>query len=207
MGIYLPDTSMRALTRIKSIARQFSTSSKIAAPKILYEESARTVTVTLNREKQLNSLDMDMILSLQTSLINWNEEGKFCAILFKGKGKAFCAGGDVVELLKAKQNRQPEDPRPAVFKNFFRQEYKVDYGLASMSPHQIALWDGFVMGGGAGISVHSKYRIATENTVFAMPEGKIGFFTDVAGGKFLSQLENNIGMYLGLTSAQVKGKD
>ena len=63
------------------------------------------------------------------------------------------------------------------------------------------------MGGGAGISVHAKYRIATENTVFAMPEGKIGFFTDVAGGKFLSQLENNIGMYLGLTSAQVRGKD
>ena len=197
----LPDISMRAITRINTIARQFSASSKILAPKILYEESARTVTVTLNREKQLNSLDMDMIFSLQNSVINWNVEDKFCAILFKGKGKAFCAGGDVVELLKAQENRQPEDPRPAVFKTFFRQEYIVDYELASMKPYQIALWDGYVMGGGAGISIHSKYRIATENTVFAMPEGKIGFFTDVAGGKFLSELKNNIGLYLGLTSA------
>ena len=126
---------MRAFTRINSLARQFSASSKVTAPKILYEESDRTVTVTLNREKQLNSLDMDMILSLQTSLINWNKENKFCAILFKGKGKAFCAGGDVVELLRARNKRQPEDPRPAIFKNFFANEYIVDYGLATMSPH------------------------------------------------------------------------
>lgn len=63
------------------------------------------------------------------------------------------------------------------------------------------------MGGGAGISMHSSYRIATENTVFAMPEGKIGFFTDVAGGKFLSELSDNIGYYLGLTSNSIKGKD
>lgn len=63
------------------------------------------------------------------------------------------------------------------------------------------------MGGGVGLSVFSPFRIATENTVFAMPETKIGFFTDVCGGYFLSRLPNNIGYYLGLTGTQLKGED
>lgn len=35
---------------------------------------------------------------------------------------------------------------------------------------QVSLWDGFVMGGGVGVSIGSKFRVATEKTVFAMPE-------------------------------------
>lgn len=62
------------------------------------------------------------------------------------------------------------------------------------------------MGGGAGVSMHSKIKIATEYSVFAMPEAKIGLFTDVGGGYFLSRLRNNIGMYLGLTASKLIGK-
>lgn len=40
-----------------------------------------------------------------------------------------------------------------------------------------------------------------------MPETKIGFFTDVCGGYFLSRLRNNIGYYLGLTGGQLKGEE
>jgi len=61
------------------------------------------------------------------------------------------------------------------------------------------------MGGGVGVSIHAPIRIATEASVFAMPEAKIGFFTDVGGGYFLSRLRNNIGFYLGLTGARLKG--
>lgn len=63
------------------------------------------------------------------------------------------------------------------------------------------------MGGGVGLTIHAPHRIATEKSVFAMPEAKIGFFTDVGGGFFLSKLKGNIGMYLGLTSDTLKGKD
>lgn len=63
------------------------------------------------------------------------------------------------------------------------------------------------MGGGVGLSVHSPIKIATENSVFAMPEGKIAFFTDVGGGYFLSRLRKNLGFYIGLTGARLKGKE
>jgi enoyl-CoA hydratase/carnithine racemase len=63
------------------------------------------------------------------------------------------------------------------------------------------------VGGGVGLSVHGKYRVATDSTLFAMPETAIGFFCDVGGSLFLPKLPNEWGMYLGLTGARLKGKD
>ena len=61
------------------------------------------------------------------------------------------------------------------------------------------------MGGGVGLSVHAPIRIATERTVFAMPETTIGFFPDVGGSFFLPRLEGKIGTYLALTSERLIG--
>ena len=63
------------------------------------------------------------------------------------------------------------------------------------------------MGGGVGISVFSPYKIATEKSMFAMPEGKIGFFTDVGACYFLAKMRNNIGYYLAMTSDRLKGEE
>nr|VVW86857.1 unnamed protein product [Nymphaea colorata] len=70
---------------------------------------------------------------------------------------------------------------------------------------QISCWDGIVMGGGAGISAFAPIIIATEKTMFAMPEAKLGFFTDVGINYILSRMRNNLGHYLGMTGARLKG--
>ena len=97
----------------------------------------------------------------------------------------------------------------SIKREFFAQEYLLDYSLTTMSPLQIAIWNGIVMGGSVGVSCHSKIRIATDNTVYAMPETGIGFFTDVGGSYFLSRVHNNIslGLYLGLTGFRLKSRD
>lgn len=64
-----------------------------------------------------------------------------------------------------------------------------------------------IVGGGVGLSVHAPFRIATEKTVFAMPETKIGLFPDVGGSFFLPRLDGEIGTYLGLTGKVLKGND
>ena len=55
------------------------------------------------------------------------------------------------------------------------------------------------MGGGVGLSVHGTYRVATEKTLFAMPETAIGLFPDVGGSYFLPRLGGHLGMFLALS--------
>ena len=76
-----------------------------------------------------------------------------------------------------------------------------------MKSIQIANWDGIVMGGGFGVTSMAPFRIATENSMFAMPQAKLGFFTDVCACYTLARLRNNIGFYLGMTGARLKGED
>lgn len=123
-------------------------------------------------------------------------------IIIAGNGdRAFCAGGDVAAL--AKQNDTPEGIEAS--KAYFQLEYTLDHLIATYPKPYIAYMDGITMGGGVGLSVHAPFRIATERTVFGMPETSIGFFPDVGGSFFLPRLEGYIGTYLALTSTQLRG--
>lgn len=63
------------------------------------------------------------------------------------------------------------------------------------------------MGGGVGLSVHGKYRVATESTIFAMPETAIGLYPDVGATYFLPRLQGNLGLYMGLTGHRLRGSN
>jgi enoyl-CoA hydratase len=71
----------------------------------------------------------------------------------------------------------------------------------------IAVMDGVTMGGGVGIAMPARYRIATERTRFAMPETGIGLFPDVGGGWHLSRLPGQSGLWLSLTGARLQAAD
>lgn len=129
------------------------------------------------------------------------ESQAYDKVFLNGIGKAFCAGGDVREIYgKGKQEKKNR-------MGFFGSEYHLNRKIARLNIPHIAILDGITMGGGAGISVHGSVRIATENTVFAMPEANIGFFCDVGGTYFLPRLNKRMGYYLGLTSQSIKGID
>lgn len=76
--------------------------------------------------------------------------------------------------------------------------YKIPY---------IAFIDGLTIGGAFGMSVNGKYRVATERTVFAMPETRIGLFPDTGAIHFFSRLPNRLGYFLAMTSHRLKGID
>lgn len=160
-------------------------------------------SVTLNRPKALNSLSLPMVHDLQTLINKWNADASTRVALFRGLGPmAFCAGGDVRALYNAGKG---EGDR-SILKDFFWHEYILDYSLTTMRPIQVVVYNGIVMGGGVGISIHAPIRIATEASVFAMPETAIGFFPDVGGSFFLPRLSKGLGLYLGLTGMRLQGK-
>ena len=98
--------------------------------------------------------------------------------------------------------------RPEVAFAFFRSEYKLNFLISRLTKPHIALIDGIVMGGGAGLSVHGRFRIATEATAFAMPECAIGLFPDVGTTFFLPRACGlAVARWIALTGARLKGRE
>lgn len=133
----------------------------------------------------------------------WQKSQLASIIIISGAGpKAFCAGGDVAALAQL----NTEGPSGQAKSNaYFALEYQLDHLIASYPKPYIAYMDGITMGGGVGLSVHAPIRIATERTLFAMPETTIGFFPDVGASFFMPRLDGEIGTYLSLTSERLKG--
>ncbi|KAJ2992526.1 hypothetical protein NUW58_g2137 [Xylaria curta] len=160
-------------------------------------------TIELNRPAKLNSLNASMIRKIVPRLVEWEQSDLANVIVMKGAGdRAFCAGGDVAAL--AKQNMEGPDGQKASV-DYFALEYKLNHYIATYNKPYIAFMDGITMGGGVGLSIHAPFRIATERTVFAMPETTIGFFPDVGASFFLPRMNGAIGTYLALTSDKLTG--
>jgi 3-hydroxyisobutyryl-CoA hydrolase len=169
---------------------------------VLFSSLYGVRTVELNRPKKLNSLNGSMARKIIPRLREWEKSQMANVVIMSGAGtKAFCAGGDVAEL--AQQNNTPEGQRAS--SDYFALEYQLDHLIAIYSKPYIAIMDGITMGGGVGLSVHAPFRIATERTIFAMPETTIGFFPDVGGSFFLPRLDGEIGTHLALTSERLHG--
>ena len=100
-----------------------------------------------------------------------------------------------------------ESPRGKAARLFFHTEYRLNHLLFTYPKPVVAIMDGVTMGGGVGLAMPSSVRIATERTIFAMPETGIGLFPDVGGGWFLPRLPGRTGLWLALTGARIKGAD
>ncbi|XP_076948791.1 3-hydroxyisobutyryl-CoA hydrolase 1-like [Bidens hawaiensis] len=169
---------------------------------VLITESSNVRIIILNRTKQLNALSSEMVYRLLEVFHAYEEDPNVKLIIMKGEGRAFCAGGDVAGVVN--------DIKKGSWKagaDFFSKEFTLNYLLATYSKPQVSLLRGIVMGGGAGVSIHGRFRVATDNTVFAMPETALGLFPDVGASYYLSRLPGFFGEYVGLTGARLDGAE
>ncbi|XP_073414272.1 3-hydroxyisobutyryl-CoA hydrolase, mitochondrial isoform X3 [Dendrobates tinctorius] len=188
--------------------------------------------ITLNRPKALNALNLNMTRLIYHQIKLWEEDPETFLVIMKGAGgKAFCAGGDIVAITEAGKTGG------SLAQDFFKEEYILNNAIGAIIPLMfgalrkvipglsgtmdfnigslrrtckkpyVALIDGITMGGGVGLSVHGHFRVASEKTLFAMPETAIGLFPDVGGGYFLPRLPGKIGLYIALTGFRLKGRD
>ncbi|KAK7694060.1 hypothetical protein QCA50_003636 [Cerrena zonata] len=169
---------------------------------VLFESVGNVRKYTLNREKQLNALNEPMLNLLRPYVEDFIRSDLGKVLVGTGKGRGFCAGGDVATVARHASN---PDTRPKAIE-FFHREFELDYLLAAVGKPYIAIMDGITMGGGVGLSLNAPFRIATEKTVYAMPETKIGYAPDVGASHFLSRVDGELGTYLGLTGEDIRGR-
>ncbi|KIK58191.1 hypothetical protein GYMLUDRAFT_98151 [Collybiopsis luxurians FD-317 M1] len=194
--------AQRTQVIVRHIMNNSANSGASEQPLVLFESQLAARTFKLNRPAKLNSLNVPMIELLQGKIEAWRHS-ELCGVIWgSGEGRAFCAGGDVENVV-----RNAADPRTrnkAI--EFFNKEFALDYLLSTLDKPYIAIMDGITMGGGVGLSAPASFRVATENTVFAMPETKIGYCPDVGASHYLSRLDGELGTYLALTGDTLKGK-
>lgn len=167
---------------------------------------SNTRTLWLNRPRALHALSQSMLQRIRSRLERLEADESVKCIVLRSTGtpgRAFCAGGDIRHMYSGAANGDYN-----VVDEFFRVEYSLDAYIAALQTPIISLWDGIVMGGGVGLSVHGKFRVATENTVFAMPECAIGLHPDIGASYFLPRLRGiPYAAYASLTGARIRGQD
>lgn len=169
---------------------------------VLFERRGRALCITLNRPTQLNALNRGMCLGIQQALYDSIGDAGVALVIIDGAGdRAFCAGGDVVGMYHAGRASSGE------WQHFFHDEYRMNQTIATYPDPYVAVLDGVTMGGGVGLSIHGRYRVATERTLFAMPETGIGLIPDVGGTHALPRLPGEIGSYVALTGARLGAAD
>ncbi len=162
---------------------------------------------TLNAEKSLNSLTLEMVDLLQAQLDLWERDSSIACVFLQGAGdKAFCAGGDVVAMHRTSA-AYGESLSDTSTQDFFSREYRLDFHIHSYSKPLIIWGNGIVMGGGIGLMSGASHRVVTESTRMAMPEVTIGLFPDVGGTYFLNHAPGKTGLFLGLTGASINAAD
>jgi enoyl-CoA hydratase len=172
---------------------------------LLVERRGGAAIVTFNRPKALNALTLAMFRRLAPLLAAWDDDPAVACVIVRGAGgKAFCAGGDVRAIAEGGPGLGGPDDLKRVF---FRDEYRVIRQVHRLRKPYVALQNGITMGGGAGISINGRYRVATDNTMFAMPETGIGLFPDVGATRFLARCPGRVGLFLALTGHRIKAAD
>ncbi|MFU8778262.1 MAG: enoyl-CoA hydratase/isomerase family protein [Roseovarius sp.] len=166
-------------------------------------KEGRAGRITLTRPKALNALSYEMATAIEAALDDWRVDDEVALVLIDATGdKAFCAGGDIQQLY--------DSGRAGDFafgRRFWADEYRLNAKIAGYPKPYVALMQGFVMGGGVGISCHGSHRVTCESTQIAMPECGIGLVPDVGGSLILARAPGRLGEYLGTTGTRMGPDD
>ena len=176
--------------------------SVITEPDLIVRREGAAGIIRLNRPKTINAMTLEMSEGIDRALDQFEADPAVVLVLLEGAGeRGLCAGGDIRGLYES--SRAGGD----LGKRFWRQEYVMNARIAKYPKPYVAFMDGLVMGGGVGLSAHSRHRVVTERTKLAMPEVGLGFFPDVGGTWLLSHAPGEIGTYFGLTGQTMNGPD
>jgi 2-(1,2-epoxy-1,2-dihydrophenyl)acetyl-CoA isomerase len=137
-------------------------------------------TITLNRPNKKNAMDSALLLDLFAALKRANEQSPQI-IVIRGSGKAFCAGGDLVEF-----NESP-DPGSSIdeMADCLHQSIML---IRNTGAIVIAVVEGVAVGAGLGLSLACDLTLASKNTIMNLGYRRIGLTPDGGGSISLPRL-------------------
>lgn len=124
---------------------------------IFCEKRNQTLWIYLNRPKDMNSLTSAMLLEIQDVLVNQKSNNEIRVLVFCGKGKAFCAGADLKEVLRYTSTEPSTEP------DFFDIVQKTFEMLASFPKPVITALNGLTLAGGLELAMTTDLIIASES--------------------------------------------
>lgn len=158
--------------------------------------------ITLDRPRALNALSHAMVLRLHALLDQVEADASLRAVVLRGSGpKAFCAGGDVIALARSVRDGG------TLHREFFLDEYRLDWRIHTFCKPVVAFMHGIVMGGGMGLAQGAALRLVGDSVRIAMPETRIGLIPDVGASHFFSKMPAPLAAYMALSGAHIGASD
>lgn len=155
-------------------------SSNAATSSVLFDVTDGIGTLTLNRPTALNAIDFDTIERLHEVIQQATTSNEVRAILLTGKGRAFCAGGDV----KLMQRVSGDPSAKAMMLDGVRELHRVLAGLYSMPKPVVAAVNGPAAGAGVGLALTADIVWVGASANFTLAFSAIGMSPD-SGTTFL----------------------
>ena len=146
--------------------------SETSPPLVIEERRGGALCIALNRPERHHALSAALSDALGDALLRASEDDSIMAVILTGTGeKAFCAGGDMLEMSGVEQSGPPAPSRAA----------GGPFGvLTRMRQPVIAAINGYCFGGGARLAVGCDLRIASTNATFRLPGSEYGLVVAAA---------------------------
>jgi len=145
---------------------------------VLAKKEGHVLTVSLNRPERRNAINGDVTSSLRAILEMAAEDNDVRAIVLRGEGKAFCAGGDV-NTMEGTSDEEESSPALAVRETLHAAKM-IDLLLSVPQPTVCAL-QGFAMGLGATIALLCDVVVMADDAVIADTHVNIGLVAGDGG--------------------------
>lgn len=140
---------------------------------LLLERNGPALQVTLNRPEVRNAMSLQMVAELATVFTRVEQDPAVRAVVIRGAGGHFCAGGDIRDMAGAR-GQQAGEGRNDPFYQLNRAFGQMIQQVNESSRIVIAVTEGAVMGGGFGLACVSDLAIAGPTAKFGMPETSLG---------------------------------
>ncbi len=132
--------------------------------------SGRVLHLTLNRPEARNAMSLAMVDALLAALAEAEAAGDVRAIVLRGAGGHFCAGGDLKDMAAARTAADGQAAMAAVNARFGQ----LCAAYARTGIAVIAVVEGAVMGGGFGLACVADVVLAGDSAQFRLPETSLG---------------------------------